>query len=368
MSFFDDDANRKYVPSKMHKLIHAREPMVACMQSFLKKLDTILYSEHVRSALQTVVSDLDTKTALGNADATREHVYRFHLKGGNSLFLVVRYLQTKYGVLATSSIPVIPEGDWDTSLFINPSIPDDDFIAILHTIVPYVLKELMLVTHEIASTDFSWSIQVALEYVVESLIDRNQTDFLEYKYEFVDKPSQLAIFNESEERKRELRVGNGKSAPGTLVTSNSVPFNDANFYLARILANVFANPKVKGSAPSQRMPVEIFDFSIPYKGSHLSEAWESYSEYAVYGFRVLSPIPLYFDLVKCIERNHAMTRKNKATKRIHRLHTILNEIIIPYMQTNNVINQNIRRHVRSSTRVGNVVRNLESKINVITHE
>lgn len=367
MSFFDDDANRKYVPSKMHKLIHAREPMVACMQSFLKKLDTILYSEHVRSALQTVVSDLDTKTALGNADATREHVYRFHLKGGNSLFLVVRYLQTKYRILASSSIPVIPEGDWDTSLFVNPSIPDEDFTAIVYTIVPYVLKEMMLATHEIASVDFSWSIQVALDCVMENLIEGGRTDFLAYNYEFVNKPSPLAIFNESEERKRELRTI-GKSAPGTFVSSNSVPFNDANFYLARILANVFANPKIKGSVPCQRMPVEIFDFSIPYKGSHLSEAWESYSEYAVYGFRVLSPIPLYFDLVKCIERNHAMTRKNKATKRIQRLHTVLNEIIIPYRQTNNIISQNIRRHVRSSTRVGNVVRNLESKINVITHE
>ena len=342
MSLFDDDANRKFVPSKMHKLIHAREPMVACMQSFLKKLDDVLYSEPVRSALQTVVLDPDIKTALANADATREHVYRFHLRGDNSLFLVVYYLQNKYGVNANYR-HIIPRTSWDTSLFINPCIPDVDFTAIIDTLIPYVLRKMMHETYEIASDDFRASIHVGLDWTIDFLTETNKTEYLDYKYEFINKSSPLAIFNESDEYKESLRgqVIYRRSAAGTFVSSNRTPFEDANFYLARILANVFANPKSKSSAKCHRMPVEIFDFSIPYKGSYLSEAWESYREYHIkyrsYDFRVFSHDALYWDLVN-IKPNHTRTRKN-----IRKLNRALDEILVPYKKIIDMTN--IRIHV-----------------------
>jgi hypothetical protein len=117
------------------------------------------------------------------------------------------------------------------------------------------------------------------------------------------------------------------------------------------------------------MPVEIFDFSIPYKGNFLEEAWESYSEYHIttgdYDFRVISPVSLYYDIVKRLEssnKNTQITRKNKTQRRKWRINVLLNEIFIPYGNYNNVIQNNIRRHTRSQGRIGNAVRSLVSEI------
>ena len=59
------------------------------MKKHISALDTMLYSEETRTILSHVVRDPDLKKELAHADTTRRNVYRFHLKGGNSLFSIV---------------------------------------------------------------------------------------------------------------------------------------------------------------------------------------------------------------------------------------------------------------------------------------
>ena len=110
------------------------------MRKHLTIMDSYLYSDQTRTDLMNAVGDVDIKHALMDPETTRQSVYRYHIKGGNSLFLVVEYLQTKYGTLIESSIPNLPQGDWDTSLFINPEINNTDFQIIIDTLVPKILK------------------------------------------------------------------------------------------------------------------------------------------------------------------------------------------------------------------------------------
>jgi hypothetical protein len=108
-----------------------------------------------------------------------------------------------------------------------------------------------------------------------------------------------------------------------------------------------------------------------YQNDDLRFSWESYSEYHIvvpeYGidFRVISPIGLYADLVKCLyNSNHANaeTRKNKAAKlpaRMVRIQRILDEMVIPYANKNATILSNLERHSTSSSLVGSIVRRMK---------
>lgn len=375
---FDKDENRKLIPSFMHKIIHAREIMVNKMRNHLTAMDYMLYSEETRTAISNSVGNPELKSWLMHAESTRHSVYRYHLKGGNSLFLIVEYLQTKYGILANSSVPVLPEGDWDTSLFINPAINNDDFRIIIDILIPRVLKVMVDISHDISTIDYKYSVETALENAEEILKLKNLSEYLEYNYVFSKDKMRIGIANMSDESVETLRHFLGKSGTGTYISSNPKPFEGAEFYLARILANVFA--KRKSDQKQVRLPVEIFDFSIPYKSIHLTESWEAYSEYHVqyneFDFRVLSPVAMYYDLIKCMDKNKALSRTNKFEKRARRLKIILREIIIPYSQHNHTIQNNIRRHTRSRTHVGNIVRNMVQQMkdeddrlqNIITYE
>lgn len=367
---FDDDERRKFIPSKMHKTIHARRAMVDIMEKHLTNIDTILYSDEMRNKLYSLISTESVKSHLLNANTTRQFVYRYHMKGGNVLFLIVEYLQKKYGVLAESTIPVLPEGDWDTSLFINPSLSDIDFNIIKEIVIPYVLKYLVELSNDIVSEDFDWHMLTAIDTATDYITGTNQTAYLEYKYTYVKKSAPVAIMNEDETYKSMLKSMLGKSGVGTYISSNSKPFDASNFYLARVLANVFAISKVNKQI-SARMPVEIFDFSIPYKGDHLIDMWEAYSEYHIntgsFNFRILSPVSLYIDVVKCLETNRALSRTNKISRRSNRLHKILNEMLIPYGPKNNIMRHNFTRHLRSTSRIGNIVRSIAYNSDTISH-
>lgn len=364
---FDTEYGRKLVPSKMHKTIHFQINMVECMCRYISKLDATLYSEETRRILFETLPEGPWRVHLMDPDATRRYMYRFHLKGGNSLFLMVKYLQHRYGTLFPSTIPVLPEGDWDTSLYIFPECTDIEFGIVMKTLIPIVLKEMMECSIALSRLpEYYGGVATALDTAVEYLKGARLTDFLEYTYKYLYKKGErLYLFGSSktDPELQALRASLPKSGEGTVVTSNPEPFEDSAFYLARILANVYAN-HTSGSH-SVRMPVEILDFSIPYKSEHLTIGWESYSEYhvkmgaGVTNLRVLSPVALYVDIQKCLERDaQNVTRTNKMNRRKERIRKLIEEMVIPYSPHNTVMQNNLRRHSTSRTYVGNRVRNL----------
>jgi hypothetical protein len=359
---FDTEYGRKLVPSKMHKTIHFQINMVNLMCTHISKLDAMLYSEDTRRTLFAKLPDGPWRAHLMDPVATRNYMYRFHLKGGNSLFLMVKYLQHKYGTLFPSTIGILPEGDWDTSLYICPECTDDEFDIVLKTVIPRVLKEMIECSIALSRLpEYYGGVVTALDTAVDYLKGARLSEYLDYTYKYLDKKGERLYLFGSSKTDPELQTLCGalpKSGEGTVVTSNPEPFEGSAFYLARILANVYANHR--SGSHSVRMPVELLDFSIPYKSEHLTVGWESYSEYhvnmGVYNLRVLSPVSLYVDIQKCLERDaQNVTRTNKMNRRKERIRKIIEEMVSPH---NTVIQNNIRRHATSRTYVGDRVRQL----------
>jgi hypothetical protein len=113
------------------------------------------------------------------------------------------------------------------------------------------------------------------------------------------------------------------------------------------------------------LPVEIIDVSMNYQNKELEFAWESHSEYHIKhadsDFRVLSPTAMYIDLAKCLMNTTYSANKTKRKKipaRIQRINYILESMIIRYQNQNSVITENLERHTKSQTLVGNIRRRM----------
>jgi hypothetical protein len=374
--------NCKFIAKRIHTYLHNTYSVVdGCMRT-VTYFDTLLYSAETRAAIQaclspTVTEDANLYTWLQTPEATRANVYHFCIKGSNCMDLLLYYLRYKYEE-ATPVFPRSYESDWDTTILVNPALTERQFTCVFETLVQIVQKGLLDASHIIArnptyKSDIQASIAKTLEFI------HAVPEYEAYrKYPIVfkeDDALDLKIHDATAKRpdviERVARLG--KAGPGLLVTSNKnggihpkhADHMQSKFFLGRIMANVVASRDM-------RLPVEVFDISMNYQNDDLWFSWESYSEYHIvvpdYGidFRVISPIGLYADLVKCLynsDHANAETRKNKATKlpaRIARIQRILDEIVIPYGNKNATILSNLERHSASPTLVGSIVRRMKN--------
>jgi hypothetical protein len=360
-------ANKKKVAQLLHKYMHRDAYLIRNLILGITELDAVLYAPETRNILKKRLQNADPQSAeyLDDPVQTRTHVYRFYMKGSNSLNIVLYYLEQKYKI-QSSNFPSVFESDWDTSIIINPTLAQQTFNVIFDTLIPIIQKFLMQLSRKLASVhEFHINIRAAIRNAVDLInIDPAFEAYRKYPLTYKeDKQSQLRIFDNSNQMfevqkyVESLRMaGNGLYVTsnrngGVHVGSEDQP----KFYLGRILASVIASRDIW-------LPIELLDVSINYQNSDLEFAWETYSEYHVqyasYDFRVSSPTCLYFDLSKCIKNANTsqnQTKKNKVVTRTRRLQMLLDSMIIPYKNMNNVIRSDLERHTDSTD---TIVRNI----------
>jgi hypothetical protein len=364
---FDTEEGIKAIPSILHPYLH-RQPVISnLIQSFLTEVDAILYSSSFRTFLQSLHTDRVVQTYLETSEQTRQHVYRFYVKGSNDYILIEQYLKMKHNILLAESLPHTFESDWDMSILINPSIANDTWQILFAAIQNICLEQLMKISHILPtlpeySINILSGIDTAKQFINE--IDRYAT-FKGWKITFkpnVQKPLTVYDKDRGKTIDKDIVERLGLSGKGTIVRSNYTPFEGAQFYLARLMANVVAGNGIP-------LPVEIIDIAIPYKGDELELSWESHTEmhfvYNGFDYRILSPVGLYVDLAKTIwnaEKSGNIRRTRKLAKRLRRVQHLLDDIIHPYMSHDNTMRSNITRLSTSRTATGSAVRTLTRRL------
>lgn len=330
----------------------------------ITKLDRELYSDKTRKLIQMRLQNADSVIAayLNDPVETRNHLYRFYLKGSNSFGIVLYFLEEKYSI-RPSIFPTAFESDWDTSILINPFLPVQIFNIIFDTLIPIIQRCMTEISNQLAyaTPGFHANIRRALRIATDIMnLDPEFEPYRKYSLTYKhDKQSFLRVHDGSShlfEIKNYIQML-GLSGTGTYVTSNrnggAGRGNNAavrpKFYLARIMAPVVVSRDMW-------LPVELLDVSMNYQNDDLKFAWETYSEYhvqhAAYDFRVSSPTALYFDISKCIRNasnSNNQTKKNKVPARTKRLQELLDTMIVPYKNTNAVIRTNLERHADSNS-------------------
>lgn len=362
-------ANKQKVAKLLHKYMHRDAYLVHDLLVGITELDKRLYSSQTRKRIQFHLQNTDRVTAayLDDPIQTRTHVYRFHLKGSNSMGIVLYFLQAKYSI-RPAIFPSAFESDWDTSILINPSLCAQTFNVIVNTCIPIIQQFMMELSRVMsARVHFHTNIKNAILTAVELMnVDPEYEQYRSYPLTYKEnKVSPLRIHDDSNQLVDVQKFVDtlGLGGRGLYVTSNrngGVPPSNAGtytakFYLGRVMASVVASRDMW-------LPIELFDISMNYQNEDLAFAWETYSEYNIqyleYDFRVSSPTALYFDISKCIRNAHNTTKKNKVPARIKRIQELVNTMIIPYA-TNNVIRANLERHTESASAL---VRNIRRGI------
>lgn len=365
---FDTDEGRKTIPSLMHPIIHQRYAFFNIAQIFFTSVDSHIYSDQFRTMLAQKLQQSPTLTQyLQSSEATREHVYRFFVKGSNVYTLVEKYLENKYNLGFERVFPRKFLSDWDSTVLINPFVSQDEYTIIFYSLVEVLLTYMMEFSRQLSNDpDYAFAVPSALHDAFEKLSVMNIEKYNKFKYKFNETKSvPLKINGMKEPFFTSLSNSLGVSGQGTLVTSNTKPFEEANFYLARVMANVIAGRRIQ-------LPVELIDVSIPYLGDELKFSWESSTEYHIqykdYNYRISSPVSLYMDLAKSIRDEEQRilgttqrdrNRKSKLPQRLERITKLLKKIIVPYSQTNIQIQRNLNRHMKSHTNVGRIGRTLK---------
>lgn len=364
--------NKKKIASLVHKIIHGNIDLLNSILDGISKLDTLLYSDEtrtqLRSKLSTVSNSSDIIHSLESPQETRISVYRFFLKGSNALEIIKYYLKQKYDFKDYLNLLKFPDAyfsDWDTCILINPELSNDQFTSVFETLVPIIQKYLidlsnLISTPPIFHEKIEYSINLANE-IIGYMSKYNQFT----KYPLVYKKDKQSLIHIVDDTKHDpstisLIESIGQSGKGLFVSSNRDGGKEPNtsnppkFYLGRILLSVLASK-------TAWIPVEILDVSIEYQNDDLKFSWESYSEYHVqnekFDFRVISATGLYFNLTKCILNANVSTNKTKRNKkeaRKQRIQKILDNMIIPYKNKNDVIHDNLEKHKFSSSIVGNI--------------
>lgn len=94
---FNTDEGRKVIPSLMHPIIHQRYVFFNNAQIFFTNVDKHIYSIQFRDMLvQQLHHNSKLVQYLQSPEMTREHIYRFFVKGSNVYTLVEEYLRKKY--------------------------------------------------------------------------------------------------------------------------------------------------------------------------------------------------------------------------------------------------------------------------------
>ena len=369
---FDTDEGRKTIPSLMHPIIHQRYSFFNTAQLFFTAVDQHIYSEQFRNMLS---QQFEQKSSifryLQTPEMTRQNVYRFFVKGSNVYTLVEEYLRNKYTLGFERVFPKDFLSDWDSTILINPNISQEDYTRLFNTLVPILLHHMMKFSRDLANDpDYKFAIPSARHNALEKLELKNKDAFKNFKYKFnEEKQLPLKINGIKDPFFIELSNTLGLSGPGTIVTSNRKPFEEANFYLARVMANIVAGRGIQ-------LPVELIDVSIPYLGNELRFSWESSTEYHIqynnYNYMISSPVSLYMDLAKSLrDEEHRLLnktrrnrdRKSKLPQRLARIQKLLTGIIVPYSQKNLIIQKNLNRHISSHTNVGRIGRTLKNFVN-----
>jgi hypothetical protein len=354
-------------------------------------IDRAIYSPEFRLSLLTALQNVarpDVLQALESAELTRTHLYRFFMKGSNVIPILRMYFDNKFKQIRGMLEEGIVKSDWDTTILINPDLPQEVFNILFENLVQILQVQLIQLSNTLSNkSSFISQTNNAINFGKYE-IERNNTcaEFRKYPITFKHtdtKPRYIKLFNEpAYVDKKALSLALGPVGQGLIVSSDRNTAGLNKFYLGRILVHVVASKDIP-------IPVELLDVSINYQNDDLRYAWESHSEYRIsfinpiiadmiysnryinnrtnqfdtntIDFRIISPTSLYADLQKCIlnaECSNNQTRKNKIPKRFQRIKTILDEMIIPYGSRNEVMSANLERHLQSSGPVGNVFRNL----------
>jgi hypothetical protein len=366
---YDNYETRKRLATLFQPYISASYNIIMTMCEGISMIDAQLYSEEFRNILKDALQQADVSAEiieyLQSADHTRQHLYRFFLKGSNvvpflNMYLAFTHSAEMYSILANN----FPK-DWDTTILINPELSHTEFTIIYETLIKHIQLLLVRLSNIISDNTSGYLYTASLAHAHgKSVIDNNSEfeQFREHDIRFVatDKsPRHILLRNETTlVNKKTYAQQFGPVGPGTIVSSDRNGAGIGKFYLARILSNFIARRNIV-------IPVELLDISINYQNDDLRYAWESHSEYHIVfnkiNMRVLSPTSLYADLVKCIrnaKNSTNQTRKNKIPDRIARIYSILDTMIVPYANRNTIIRQNLQRHLESNTLVGNVFRQL----------
>lgn len=318
-------------------------------------LDAHLYSEQTRMLLRRRLQTTDPVmlSYLADPDLTRRHLYRFHLKGSNSINIVMYYLEKKYNI-EPQTFPVLFDSDWDTTILVNPNLSTRNFNIVFDTLVRIIQRHSIELSRILAALPtFHTNITYALLNTVDILQhDPAYADYRTYPLTYKHtRQAHLVVHDDSKHllETQQYIQSLGQGGAGLHVTSTrngGISPNDTTtapkFYLGRIMASVVASRNIW-------LPVELLDISMNYQNDDLRFAWDTYSEYRVqygaYDFRVSSPTCLYFDISKCIlnARNTLnQTKKNKVSARTRRLQQLLDTMIVPYGGAN------LARHTDSS--------------------
>jgi hypothetical protein len=354
-------------------------------------IDRALYSPEFRlsllSALQPVARQ-EIIQSLETPELTRKHLYRFFMKGSNVLPILSLYFENKYKYIRGKLYDGIVKSDWDTTILINPELTTEEFNIIHQNLVQIIQILLIQLSNTLSNRLlFIATIHNAITFG-KDMIERDPEliEFRKYPITFKyndTKPRYIKLFNEPDTiDKKSLAEALGQVGHGLVVSSDRNTASLNKFYLGRILAYVVASKDIP-------IPVELLDVSINYQNDDLQYAWDSHSEYRIsfinpstneqlytnryinnreeqfdrntIDFRIISPTSLYADLKKCIvnaEHSNNQTRKNKIPKRLQRIQTILDTMIIPYGSRNEIMSHNLERHLQTPGPIGNVFRNL----------
>jgi len=353
-------ANKQKVAKLLHRYIHHDAYLIHDLLTGITELDKQLYSTQTRDRIRTRLQNNDPESAvyLNDPVQTRTHLYRFHVKGSNSLEIVLYFLQEKYSI-RPNIFPSMFESDWDTSILVNPSLSAQTFNVVVNTLIPIIQHFTIELSRTIsAKWQFHANIKRAISYVVEKIqTDPEYESYRKYPITYKeDKVSLLRIHDDSNQLATVCNYVNklGLGGKGLYVTSNRNGGSNntsmsAKFYLGRIMASVVASRDMW-------LPIELLDISMNYQNDDLKFAWETYSEYNIqyleYDFCVSSPTALYFDIVKCIQNasnSRNQTKKNKIPARMKRIQELLQTMIIPYKNINDVIHANLERHSTSTS-------------------
>lgn len=358
------DGNKKQIGKHFLPHLHNNIAFSEAIQRFFTHLDTIFYSEELRK-------NLYEKTKIEffkSSEQTREHIYKFYIKGSNVLVALRKYLEykTRYSFKDTH-ISDVYGSDWDSTFLINPSIPQDIFNIIRDEIIDIIIKECMECSRKLEKyTNFYESIKTNL-YVLRGYIHGNlEVDALQEYHKFngwtfrfnSDIRTKLHINDNTKDRSsvKKLIKEIGETGKGFRVTSNRKVPKDPSFYLARILANVEAvytpasdtigitNPK----EIVKQIPVEIIDVSLSYEREF---EWKTHREYHIhyngFDYRILSAVGYYVDQVKTIHNTLQNTgdSKNKTRRintRMKYIRSVLENILVPYEHLNTDIQDTMR--------------------------
>jgi hypothetical protein len=369
---YDDIRNRKHIAALFHKHIHRTWDIIWELLKGISEFDTLLYCETTRNNMKSKLnaeSDAELYSALSDPVETRKYAYRYILKGSNALEIIMFYIHLKHKHIP-NPFPMLFSSDWDTSVLINPNLPQHQFSILFDTMVPLIQKQLVLLSNKISNIPhFDSKLEAPIKTAKEFMdVADEYLPYRKYPIEYKsEKIGPVQVHDPSKDLPEVKRYieSLGLAGKGLHVTSNLRGGVDLRnlvtppkFYLGRILLSVVASRNVW-------LPVELFDISMNYQNADLKFSWEAHSEYHIQhegaGFRVLSPTSMYIDLSKCLfdaKNSSNQTKRNKIPARIQRLQQIMDSMIVPYKDSDEIIARNLERHMRSNTLVGNIRRSM----------